>query len=612
MVAFQDVATHASFQAFVNCYLREVDSGRWKTRASFCRGADLVWSSEVTDVVELELPLLGQSLILGVSYRSLVGRHTLCEAYQRVGESGAFRRLDPLSVQLLLIDSIYARAPERPERLELLSRVLQSHQGMARYLEHSVAKSGSVDPRSRAASFIDSEQSSAFGHWLHPTPKSRQGIAAWQDGHYSPELRGRFQLHFFAAARHLVEQESIARKPAESLSRDIALQGPDRGRVERLLSSMDDLCLIPVHPLQAHFLVHQPHVRRLLSQGVLTDLGPLGPQFTPTSSVRTVYCESCDYMLKLSIPVKITNSLRINLKSELGDSVWISQLLRRTRIEENFPEVAVMEDPASMTIALPGMEETGFEVIFRRNPFPSPGRSGEVHAVTALVSDPLPGEPSSLLSRLVRASAERLGLGLGGGAKRWFDAYFRCTVESTLRIYDAYGTALEAHQQNSLIAFDAFQLPERFYYRDIQGLALLESFRGDLTRMVPELARQEKVFEPDDIVRNGLGYYLFFNHLYPVIYRFGLDGLHDEKDLLELVRRRLTTLRTELSGPGRILVDGLLHDARIPCKANLLTRAQDLDELQAEQELAVYAMMDNPLASPKSPRVEAGVHDRNP
>lgn len=612
MLSHQESASWASLQAFVNCYLREVDGGVWYSARLAHERTRVLWSREVTHVVELELPLLGQTLALGVSYRSLVGRHTLCETFCRSGEKGLFRRLDPLSVELLLIDAIYADAPERPERLELIGRVIESHQVMARYVEEAIRLAQSPTRScARETSFIDSEQATAFGHWLHPTPKSRQGIAAWQHEHYCPELHGRFQLHFFAAARHLIFQESIVEEPAERLIRTIATRGQDGGRVTRLLTSLGDLCLLPVHPLQAEWLSHQPHVRRLLGQGALLDLGPLGPLFTGTSSVRTIYSEDCEYMLKLSIPVKITNSLRINLKSELGDSVWISQLLRQCRIEERFPSVSFLEDPACITLALPGFEETGFETILRKNPFTrarqlsetqqfskahecSPAR--ETHPVSALTQDPLPGETQSLLLRIVRAFARLTDTLIAEAAKSWFELYLRCAIEPTLRIYDEFGIALEAHQQNSLIGFDDAHAPVRFYYRDIQGLALLESRRAKLTHMVPELERQEKVFEPDDIVRNGLGYYLFSNHLYPIIHRLGLDGLCDEATLLGITRQWLVAMSTELSGPGRVLIDRLLHEAKVPCKANLLTRILDQDELQSEQELAVYTMIANPLS----------------
>ena len=50
-------------------------------------------------------------------------------------------------------------------------------------------------------------------------------------------------------------------------------------------------------------------------------LGPIGALFTPTSSVRTVYSAGLSWMLKFSLSVRITNSLRVNHMSELEVSV---------------------------------------------------------------------------------------------------------------------------------------------------------------------------------------------------------------------------------------------------------------------------------------------------
>jgi len=598
-------AADASLQAFVNCYLREVDPGRWLTVSDFDGRDGVAFVEGETHVVVLDLPSLGKRLAVGVRYRSLVGRHCLTTAYERFTGSQAWRRLDPLSTQLLLTDAIYGEQRESKQRLELIGRVIESHQVMAQYLEGYRGDHGDCG-RGTCDTFIASEQSVVFGHWLHPTPKSRHGIHRWQHELYAPELRGRFQLHFFAARRELVRQASIASTSAEAISREIATQGADAASVDDLLRALgSDYCLLPLHPLQAQWLLHQGYVGELLASRQIVDLGALGPAFTATSSVRTVYCETVDYMLKLSIPVKITNSLRVNLESELGDSVWISKLMRACRLTESFPQFRPIEDPAYINVAVPGWEETeaketGFEVIFRSNPFTvgaGRGLRGEVHSVAALVQDPLPGSTRSELSRLVHLLAEREALSLPRAAFRWFEVYLETCVTPAIQIYDQHGIALEAHQQNALVGFSEAGLPERFYYRDIQGLALSETFRAEALEKVPELARQHKVFESDEIVRNGIGYYLFFNHLYAVIHRFGVDGLADESALLEVLYHRLTQLRPTMRTLGGRFIDTLLEQPYIPCKANLLTRIEDLDELQCENELAVYGMVANPLVA---------------
>lgn len=617
------IAQDASFQAFANCYLREVDGGTWHTadvwRTSCALGGQSVrLDRRETHVVELELDSQEQTLALGVRFRSQVGRHTLTSIQRRRRGQREWQELDSVSAELLLIDALYAEQPESEQRLELLGRVIESHQVMTEYVAHHLAHVSVARARGLESSFIESEQSVALGHWLHPTPKSRQGMHGWHHAHFAPELGGRFQLHFFAVERGLVIQESILDATAEELSRRLAESGPDAERFRRLAEQLGDgFCFLPVHPLQAQWLLHQEHVRDCIAAGKLVELGRFGPAFTPTSSVRTLYSDEFDLMIKLSIPVKITNSLRINLQTELGDSVWISKLLREVGLARDFPELRPIEDPAYLSLALPEREETGFEIIFRSNPFGGsgsnsltsgclgPGSSSPasskpeapktVHSIAALVQDPITEGVRSKLSELVRAFAGGESAPLEEASRRWFDAYWKCAIEAPLRIYDRHGIALEAHQQNSLLEFDERHLPRICYYRDIQGLALTERFREELIRRVPELEGQTKVFEDDDIVRNGLGYYLVFNQLYAVINRFALDGLLDEGTLVTLVRRKLLSLRADLGRLGAEFIDTLLEKKTVPCKANLLTRIADMDELQSENELAVYAMIDNPL-----------------
>jgi siderophore synthetase component len=585
------IADNASFQAFANCYLREVDTGLWQSAASWQAATGVRLERGETHVVKLELESQGQVLALGVHFRSRVGRHTLTEIFRRKLFHREWQRIDALSAQLILVDALYAQRPESEQRLELISRMVESRQVMAEYVQRRLDRS--ADDHS---AFIESEQAIVLGHWLHPTPKSRQGIHGWQHAHYAPELGGRFQLHFFAADRGLVEQCSILDSSAEELSRQIASRDPDMEKYLRVVAPLgDERCLLPLHPLQAQWLLHQDYVRALLAEGQLIDLGRLGATFTPTSSVRTLYSESAELMIKLSIPVKITNSLRINLQTELGDSVWISQLLRVCGIAQEFPELRSIEDPAYITVALPEREETGFEVIFRSNPFQA---HQTVHSIAALTQDPLTAAGRSVLAEAVQSLANTDHSSLEQASRRWFDAYWKCAIEAPLRVYDRYGIALEAHQQNVLLELEASGLPRYCYCRDIQGLALSERFRDELIARVPELAQQTKVFEPDDIVRNGFGYYVFFNQLYAVINRFALDGLLDEGALIGVVRQKLIELRPCLQSLGEELVATLLERKTIPCKANLLTRLADMDELQSENELAVYTQVENPLHVP--------------
>ena len=131
--------------------------------------------------------------------------------------------------------------------------------------------------------FIAGERALVFGHWLHPTPKSRQGMTFWQQETYAPEFHGQFQLHYFAARTDLVDHSSADINPATAIIATLARQGA----VD--LSLNDGETLLPMHPLQAQALALDPEIEALMREGSLRSLGAAGATFTATSSVRTVW-----------------------------------------------------------------------------------------------------------------------------------------------------------------------------------------------------------------------------------------------------------------------------------------------------------------------------------
>lgn len=589
------LSNDASFQAFANCYLREIDAGKWIDGETWTKKSGIELTCRERHVVELMLSGSNKRLALGVRFRSHAGRHVLTDIYVNSGEIGTWQALDRISAQLLLIDSIYAERTEDEHRIELIARLLESHRVMADYVSSALlaADDGSAKEH---LSFIQSEQSTVFGHWLHPTPKSRQGFLSWHHDHYAPEMGGRFQLHFFAVASQLISQVSLADVTAEEIARRIARCGESTAQTLRDLGPDSGYCLLPVHPLQAQWLLHQSHVLRMIESGEVRDLGRLGAFFTATSSVRTVYSEQLDFMVKLSIPVKLTNSLRLNLRTELDDSVWVSKLCRALRLRSRYPTLHILEDPAYLSLDLPGLQESGFEIIFRENPFVEElATQANVHSIAALVQEPVVSGRPSILAQLIKRVAAALDLPEHQAALLWFESYFKHAIITPIELLDHHGIALEAHQQNALLEFDARGLPVRSFYRDIQGLSLLKSRRAELTAIVPELAQLPKIFEPDEIVQHGFGYYLFFNQLYSVVNRLAIDSFLDEAILLDLITAKLKALRTGMVGSGVIFINAMLSMEAIPCKANLLTRVADVDELEEENELGVYTLLPNPL-----------------
>lgn len=589
------LAEYTTFQAFVNCYLREVDPGQWLCSDSPQTQA-LLPQTLLTgkSLLQLHLPRQDVTLWFLVSYRSLAGRHRIEAAFSRHSagfQTGQLKQEGFWSTLLLLVKELFhergghAGAGLKHRQLELTHRLTDSLQNTIRYLEARWQT-----PYRAPDHFNSAEQSLLLGHWLHPTPKSRQGILDWQHEMVTPELQGQFQLHYFAAHRDRVEQQSLLASEAEVLLRE-ALQISDHS-----VGVKPYEVLIPVHPLQAHWLMARPHVKAWLDAGELRYLGPLGHTFCATSSVRTVYHRDAPWMYKVSLPVKITNSFRQNKVHELRAGVLMAGLMKNLRFSERFPRFQVISDPAYLTLRHPDGTESGFETVLRDNPFDA-ASGRHVYCLAALLQDVWhPEQKHSVLAELLHQQAAQEKRSVQAVGEDWFEAYWQCAVEPCLVLFDHHGIALEAHQQNSLLKLnDGY--PETYYYRDNQGFYLDEQQRSKLLDWQQQLSADSELFYPSASIMDRFGYYLLVNQVFAVVYRFGADGILSETFLLERLRHKLDALRLTLSGSGRALIERWLTQTQLPAKANLLTRVEDIDELEAELELAAYTAIDNPLCS---------------
>ncbi|WP_276524783.1 IucA/IucC family protein, partial [Lysinibacillus fusiformis] len=87
-------------------------------------------------------------------------------------------------------------------------------------------------------------------------------------------LQGSFLPHYFRVDRKNVKESSVLEKSAsELISQSLTTSQPDF-----VMSEKD--CLIPMHPLQAQWLLQQPHVKKALAEGWIKYEGALGSLYT--------------------------------------------------------------------------------------------------------------------------------------------------------------------------------------------------------------------------------------------------------------------------------------------------------------------------------------------
>ncbi|MFD5630190.1 IucA/IucC family protein [Streptomyces sp. NPDC127072] len=463
-------------------------------------------------------------------------------------------------------------------------------------------------PTDEPDQFLAAEQALLLGHPLHPTPKSREGLSEAEARSYSPELRGSFPLHWMAVAPSVLATDSAwteRGRPviAEHLTARLAGNG---------LPLPDGYAALPMHPWQLREVRHRPEAAALLDAGLLQDLGPHGSAWHPTSSVRTLYRSGAPAMLKLSLGLRITNSLRENLRKELHRGVEVHRLLR-SGLSKQWravqPGFDIVRDPAWLGVDGPdGAPLPGLDVMIRHNPF---GPTDDVGCVAGLVSPRPHTRPSdarnqaedraparSRLAEIVTRLAGRTGRPRGAVATEWFLRYLEQVVRPVLWLDSEAGIALEAHQQNTLLLLDADGWPIGGRYRDNQGYYFRESRRAELDARLPGIGEHSDTFVSDEVTDERLAYYLAINNVLGLVGAFGSQHLADERLLLAAFRRFLADVAT---GPARLRtpLPAYLLDSRVlRCKANLLTRLRGLDELAGPVDTqSVYVTIANPLHS---------------
>ncbi|MED1864872.1 IucA/IucC family protein [Fictibacillus nanhaiensis] len=584
MTNHKQQAENASIQSFLNCYLRETQAF-----VNFEDTPDhLAWNGESpTRWVKIELKKQGSAIFAAVKHWSLTGRHLFHFPILYQNSENVIT-LDYISLVSILSKELLLKQDREDAEDELMLRTILSKKNIERYLE--AREDDSVSLESSEFTFIEAEQSLLFGHLLHPTPKSKQGMSDIQESQYSPELKGEFQLHFFQANKSIVDQDTADKVTAEEITRTLLQR--DEHFVKQIELD-DESVFLPVHPLQVQVLLNDDYVQRLMKDGKLKYIGPFGELFSATSSMRSVYSRDFKYMFKFSVPVKITNSLRVNLEKELHRGVEVSRLMQSIigqEMNEIYPSFQIIKDPAFLNIPT-DRETSGFEVVIRENPFY--GNDKNASLIAGLCQDHAYGGNSRIAS-IIHDIAQRENRTTEEVSKDWFQKYLSIALDPMLWLYERYGVALEAHQQNSIVQMEN-GYPKRFYYRDNQGYYYSESKADLLVEQLPSLNRKSVTICSDEVAIERFRYYFFMNHLFGLINGFGTAGLVEEEELMDMLRHRLIHHDTLTDGKSG-LIRSLLDEEELPCKGNLLTRFHDMDELVGSLETqSVYTKIPNPL-----------------
>ncbi|WKU07147.1 IucA/IucC family siderophore biosynthesis protein [Micromonospora sp. HUAS LYJ1] len=531
-----------------------------------------------------------QEIRVPVSYFSPTQHHRFSFPAWRVTEWGR-EPVDFAAMVDLIVATVLRRqgAPEATGET-FRHRVLQSHAHTHQAIEARHHDWATL--REAQFSFARAEQALLVGHAFHPAPRSHEPFTPGEARRYLPDFAAHFPLRWFLVDRELVAGESLGIRLPQRLRRFVAENAPQLAQ-----AAGDERWLFPLHPWQADHLLRQAWCRRLRDDGRIVDLGEAGASWLPTTSCRSLYCATSPEMIKFSLSVRLTNSLRTMSTKEVERGIRLARLARTSRWQEfqaRFPTFRVMQEDCWAGLR----DQDGIlreESLFALRANLLHGRAGTQTNVLATLTQNAPDGGDSLLAAVVKRLATRLLLDPRQAAHVWLRDYCELVLTPLFVAEADHGLVLLAHQQNLLVEMEN-DLPVGAIYRDCQGSAFTAQ-AADWLREIGD-TEVENTLTPEQ-VRRYLPYYLLVNSTFAVTAALASAGLASERELLRRVRRFLETLRDTVT--RRACLDHVLDSPHWEVKSNFLCYLLDRDENTIADPAVIYRDVANPLLGVEEP-----------
>ncbi|BEK75042.1 IucA/IucC family protein [Enterobacter asburiae] len=575
----RSAGTDVAAQCFLNALLRETKDWRYLPATA----ADAL--------PNIHIPLSQtQALRVPVRYFSPTQHHqyrfpaTLIQSNSDEGDAVTFDQM----VDLIIEKPSVKGSLDADTLARFKQRVLESHAHTWQAID---LRHGWANLRDKPLTFADAEQALLVGHAFHPAPKSHEPFSETEARRYLPDFASRFPLRWFAVESTLVAGDSLNVSLRERMLRFAAQSAP-----ELLGHFTDTRWLLPMHPWQADYLLEQDWCQRLAENGSLQDLGEAGAQWLPTSSSRSLYSETNGDMIKFSLSVRLTNSVRTLSVKEVKRGMRLARLAKTERwqdLQARYPTMRVMQEDgwAGLRDESGVIQEESLMALRVNLLFDTPDTQTNV---LVSLTQAAPDGGDSLLASAVRRLSQRLELPLAQAARCWLDAYCDRVLLPLFSAEADYGLVLLAHQQNILVEMQQ-DFPVGLIYRDCQGSAWTEGADGWLKEAGE--TEVENRFGESQLLRY-FPYYLLLNSTLAVTAALAAAGFDSEENLMSRVRDALTELR-KTAKQTRCL-DYVLDSPTWNCKGNFFCYLHDRNENTIADPAVIYFDFSNPFYKEKA------------
>lgn len=571
---FHKEANHHSIQCFYNSFLRE-----WKN-----------WKYD-QDKEEIQIDLETSILILPISYYSLIGRHTYKEELfllNKINHDKKRINFDhSVDVVLAAIKDQFKASAESVAIFK--ERVLQSRDHMEKSFELRQEDFLKLY-ESAHCDFISAEQALYVGHTFHPHPKNRDGFTEEESKKYSPELGGKFALTWLSVDKKYLHEFSSKHFTDKDWMNDLFKKDHD-------VKLADNHSAFLVHPYQKQFILKHPKLQAMFAKGALVDLNLVTKEgWRATTSLRSIYNEDSPYMLKFSLSVRLTNSVRHLLPHEVIRGVQVVDVFQTEHMQgfiKEHPDFSVIKEPAFVALKDEKgniLEETILSL--RENPFLN---HKEDNYVLATLTQDHPEKSVSLLGSLLLKRKAKTHESNEVLATKWFDQYLKVAFNPLLLSQAKYGVLFGAHQQNIILELKE-AMPVKGYFRDCQGTGYSQYGFNALKKSVDFITEENGNVLNEEITNTLIPYYLYVNSTLNVIASLARDLHISEFSLLGRLKENLLELKQDKKIEDLSCLNYLLENPFIKQKGNFLCSIVDMNENTTDNPFVIYNKMFNPLS----------------
>ena len=588
----QQEAGRRSMETLLNCYCREVagPEGQLSVGPLFGQNDNpvsirLALQRSGGRIMHVRLPLSGDRLLTVVDGASPTSNYRYQSPFYCKSPEKPWALLDWQVLAGLLLREMSLKN-KLPVNDELMQQIHDSVAVTTAVLCASHPGRFSQEP---LQAFIESEQSLIFGHPFHPAPKSRQGVSYEDMLRYSPETGANFPLHYFAVRREYLLQQSVL---TESCDQIVTAQAPAG------LAADDEYALIPTHPWQARYLLGHASVAAAIRTGRIRDLGQQGPNYYPTSSIRTLFHSDNPYFYKCSLNIRITNCVRKNAVYELEGALQVTRIMRALMpsLELQFPGIRILEEPAFISVDLKQEDQfakevtEGFGMILRQN-FADVLLTGVTPILAgALFGNHVYGE--ARIRELLADMEQHRKIPFEDAAEQWFSRYVAEIMYPVLYCYFAHGVIFEPHLQNVVIGVARGE-PQQVFLRDFEGVKLVkERYCANRLEAISPRAR-ESLWYSNDQGWKRVAYCLFVNNFCEAISQISAGKPALQNRLWATVRHHLHVYQSHYGDDvSARCINALFNGEPLPGKANLINRFFKRPDRASE-----YLPVNNPLGA---------------